>query len=62
MKFLFTKSFWAKALGWAGAALSLYGGANASSKYGALALAAAPILSGWGIHLASQTSQAVATK
>ena len=56
MKFLLSKSFWAKALGWLGGALGLFAAADKSSPYAAVAAAAAPIIGGWGIHLASQTS------
>lgn len=56
MKFLLSKSFWAKALGWIAGAIGMFAASNPSSKYAAVASAAAPIISGWAIHLASQTS------
>jgi hypothetical protein len=53
---MFNKQFFAKAAGWIGGLISAGAASGSFGKYGALAAVAGSLLTGLGIHQASNTS------
>jgi hypothetical protein len=50
------KKFFAQSLAWLGGAVSAGGAAGQFGKYSGIGLIAGPLLTSFGVHLASQTS------